>query len=579
MPQQQKASSSNHNKDRMLRNKHGGLFILCDDDQYAGMYPASLSEILECSMSKAEFVIKLLEDLIITLDLHTLPDITNTVFRLSHIVSDPPEREDVQYYRNQLKKSQTHPESLISIDDIADILGVTDEFAIKLYKLFNKPIIDEETLEKFLLFIDKYLVKNHNDTIPEEFKRKTPPRPTLSNNSPFDSKRIQEILKQEAPPELKIDSLIQPEIIKPEPEPEPEISQTRLDKIDVAAEEFEEVPLVNTQDNTLNKIETNVNELPDIDDIEQVEYNSETVHLSPHFATTCETLQDILDIDLEDAAILLSSKEALSDFLEVEDTQIGEKILDDIAKGDMQSLLEAIDEKVEGMLSNIANTTLQKMFEGNTDLSLGHKKEEKQEKANEVSNSSSSQTQSATSSVSQAQPEAMRSSENMNNGSQNISASQTEVQKPAMPELKPMERPDFKALSEQQLAENKPPTEEASNVSPPPQQPLSSDTLPNNLSDMLRMAFGVNNRVTAKTLAKSFEMFDIEISQSLARFIIEEGGYGGEAPNSHRIMDTEQLEVLIKDIEETGSLKDFVKHYLEKINNDLKSMLTGGGGD
>jgi hypothetical protein len=71
--------------------------------------------------------------------------------------------------------------------------------------------------------------------------------------------------------------------------------------------------------------------------------------------------------------------------------------------------------------------------------------------------------------------------------------------------------------------------------------------------------------------------FGISILQALARFIIEEGGYGSTLPNSHGIMEQTMLDKIITDINKESSLREFIKIYLTKINNDLKSMVVGGG--
>ena len=88
----------------------------------------------------------------------------------------------------------------------------------------------------------------------------------------------------------------------------------------------------------------------------------------------------------------------------------------------------------------------------------------------------------------------------------------------------------------------------------------------------------VRGRMTAKSLVEILHMWGTDISQSLARFIIEEGKYGGAAEeDKKRIISTESLERMIADITKKGGIRPFIKVYLQMVNEQVNNMFYGGG--
>ncbi|MEM6602437.1 MAG: hypothetical protein AAF621_00145 [Pseudomonadota bacterium] len=101
-------------------------------------------------------------------------------------------------------------------------------------------------------------------------------------------------------------------------------------------------------------------------------------------------------------------------------------------------------------------------------------------------------------------------------------------------------------------------------------------TTPDNLNDTLRLCFELRGRVTSKSLSDICDMWGVEISAALGRFVIEEGKYGGHGESSKRIIDIHQLERLIKDIENAGDLRNFIRKYLKLVNDQVQTMYYGG---
>lgn len=489
-------------KEKIIRKKNGGLYILCHDDNYAGMYPGSLSEILECSLPKANFIIETLEKLSDNLNLKDIDTITDTVFNISKMISDPPSEQDIKELMGDPKLIQ--PKTLISIEDISEILSVTHGFAQKLYDGFNKPIHNDSTLEAFLSYVDQYLVKNHNDMIPQDFTKtnhaplpEAPEISTLNQTSAFDAKKLDEILNQKAPTELNVSVEIDKKKHQPNNTP---------NKQPIATPQESEIVSKPSKTEEQEQQKTHT------------QHSANNFEKSPYFASTSSIIQEFLEIDKEDAELILTSPEALNDFLDLKDTNMAKDILDKAANGDMEALLETMDTRIEGLLRDIADNTMRNILEGNT-----------------------------------------------SNPTQSINVQKNTPQKPLI-------SGKFNTASQ---------SEDTPQPSQSPQSPQSSpnqdkDKIPDTLPDILNFVFEKNNRITAKSLLTSFEMFGVVVSQDLARYIIEEGGYGGNPPNDHRIMDKKMIDKMVTDINKAGDLKAFIKIYLQKINNDLKSMLGGG---
>jgi hypothetical protein len=155
--------------DKIVRQKNGGLFILCNNNLYAGMYPSSLADILNCSMEKAEFIIDVLAEIAATSDFETQDKATDFVFSLSEVIPDPPDTDARYDYIEQAEIFLAEP--LISIDDVAEILEITREFAEKIYKSFPTFLNTEEALDEFIVYIDKYLKTHYKNGIPEHYKK------------------------------------------------------------------------------------------------------------------------------------------------------------------------------------------------------------------------------------------------------------------------------------------------------------------------------------------------------------------------------------------------------------------------
>lgn len=517
---------------KITHDDRGGMYILCNDGEYAGMHPASLSDILECSIDKAQFAMEVLENIVLSLDLDNMEQITDIVFSLANIIPEGllENEKDIDQYTQLFQDSITPQESLVTLDDIAQILEITHEFATELYTKFNQPIHDEKSLEAFLKFIDNYLINNYHDTIPEKHK-------TLHTNDNENTKLETNISKTH-------------ETAKSHMQPE-----QHRDIFEPVAQEFRAESLIQPDMPASAPQETfQAADDPIITNEEPLdEYYSDNIHLSPYFTNACETLQDILEIDAEDAALLLTTPETLAEFLEIDLDIVTHDILTETANGNLDPLLQALNDKINLLVE-----------EEDEDDAI---QEPSAIEANLEINQSIEQVKTQNTHIPESIQQEPRKIVDVPENEQNDTSLPIANNLPS-PSIQPVEQPDFKALSQQHLAHNTPPPQEEENA---------PAALPDNLSDTLRMAFGVNNRITTKTLVKTFEIFETTISQELARFIIEEGNYGAEEPNAHRILSIEKCEALIQDIEQQGSLRAFVKIYLEKVNNQLKSMMGSGG--
>lgn len=100
--------------------------------------------------------------------------------------------------------------------------------------------------------------------------------------------------------------------------------------------------------------------------------------------------------------------------------------------------------------------------------------------------------------------------------------------------------------------------------------------LPESITGQLKLCFALRGRVTSKSMSDIFRNMGCEISQTLAKFIIENGKYGAEeGENTKRIITESQLNRLIKDIEESGGLKSFISFYLKRVNEQVHTMFYG----
>jgi hypothetical protein len=478
-------------QEKIVRQQNGGLFVLCSDGQYSGMYPASLADILKCSMRKSSFIIDIFADIAQDLVIDNQDMITDYIFSLSEIIPDPPDVDNKDEYIKNISHFSNAP--LLTIADVAEILDITFEFAKEIYESFYQTLDTEEALQEFLRFVDNYIDEYHNGVIPEAYKNK--PLVKSYQNAYFDNKRIQEILGQQAPDELRADSILQ-----------------LIDDVAISNNN----PLIEVSENQNTTANTTANTTVTPQVLEgNIIYNAENFVDSPHFESSCQVIQEVLDISFEESAFLVSSADALARFLEIADIETTTLILNQAAIGNIKPLLETVEAKIDDLLQDIQTKNLESL--------------------------------------------------------QITPAPQIEeVPLVALPKALPVTQIQDIEPQEPQEIQNSPNNQAVSEEN-------TVGALPDNLPDMLRLAFELKERITAKSLVESFKLFGTEISQSLGRFIIEEGGYGGQPPNSHRIMEQRMVEKLVQDIEKHDNLKAFVKVYLTKVNNDLKSLMAGGG--
>ena len=240
---------------KFLRNNHGGLLVLCNDGNHVGMYPASLADILNCSLDKSKFIIDIISDIAENYGFDNVDIATSIIFALSYKIPDPPVGTKNTYLEDYFVLTDA---PLINPEDVAEILNVTIEFAKSIYESFYQSINDDESLQAFLQHIEEYLATNHDGVIPKEFQKGSISlSATSSNKSQFSQKEILNILSQQAPAELRPESIIVP----------------------IKNEEFSDaVPNIKRENKNNNT------------------YDANNFIESPHFEITCDAIQELLDI-------------------------------------------------------------------------------------------------------------------------------------------------------------------------------------------------------------------------------------------------------------------------------------------
>jgi hypothetical protein len=87
-------------------------------------------------------------------------------------------------------------------------LGITFDFAQKLFHEYKQPISDESDLSQFMEFVTHYLNQNHAGKIPDTVKHIHVQKSKLKPSKDFTPEHINTILAQEAPKELRSDKEI-----------------------------------------------------------------------------------------------------------------------------------------------------------------------------------------------------------------------------------------------------------------------------------------------------------------------------------------------------------------------------------
>jgi hypothetical protein len=266
----------------------------------------------------------------------------------------------------------------------------------------------------------------------------------------------------------------------------------------------------------------------------------------------------------------LSSPQSLANFLEHDNITDIDLILKEIEQGNLDLLVNVMQAKIDALMQNITQDTLETSL---NDFDI----QDKSIQNNDLNEQEDNLEEFV---------EPRQEEDEQEDFEEFVPETETEIEAEAGAEKSNI--PDD--ISQIPLTELPKARPVASIVEIEPVEQVSSDnkssstsdkepdTLPDNLPDMLRYVLKLKERITAKSLSESFKIFGVDISQALARFIIEEGRYGGEAPNNNRITQMSMVEKLIDDIEKESDLKSFVKIYLTKVNDDLKSMIAGGGG-
>jgi|GEM_PF-6009610 len=490
------------NKEPIIKHKNGGLYILCADDGYVGMYSGGISDMLECSLVKANFILEILEKISVKHKVNNKNTITHIIFNLSDKIADPPKSKDINQYLSD--KTITQPIGIITINDISEILNITEIFAHELLDNFNKKIYNQNMLNDFLVSVNIYLKRFYQGKIPEHHKKQ------LSNKNQFTSEKLEEILRQEAPKELAktVPSLDnKPSIVskKEFPSIEALISHKENKKPDT--------PIKN---NVEEEKEAQTNEKTTFDDVKLKTYTVDTFTQSPFFKSTSEMFQKFLEINEEEAEFILTTPPALADFFNLKTINAAKEIITEAANGNVEPLLQGLNQSIEGVLKDIADNTMRRMLEGHNSI----------------------------------MPRISHPDKSTDNNAPSVGNNE---------EAKSLNQPKSKKDALENTKQN-----------------IAQEDDPQTLSETLLYVFKHNERITAKSLLEVFKTFNSNISKDLARYIIEEGKYGGAPPNDHRIMDKKMVDKLVFDIEASGTLKTFVKKYLEKINNDLKSMLGSG---
>lgn len=269
-----------------------------------------------------------------------------------------------------------------------------------------------------------------------------------------------------------------------------------------------------------------------------------------YFTDARNAVSELLDVSLEDANIIISSADNLQEFLHLDDIKDAQTILETALEGNLAPLLEAVQMRADSLLDT--QNTIQDVLAP--------------EEASEE-DSTSLESQSVQDQISPSENTGTREGEN--------TTSSKEIEKQAVAEAKGETKSI--AQKEESVTEARKETSPPSSSSESSKQEAPKEELPKTLEDTLRLCMEVRTRVTAKSLVEILHMWGTDISQSLARFIIEEGKYGGtEEEDKKRIISTDSLERMIADIAKKGGIRPFIKVYLQMVNEQVNNMFYGG---
>ena len=170
----------------------GNVFIHLKNQEVIGLSPLSLSELLKVPILEAKDVMKEAVKIAVESDIQSASEMSNILMNIMDII-------DQEKAEAEGKLPAFIEDSLLSIEDIGEILDVHNDFAEKVFRAYKHVINSEEDLEKFTDFFASYLHEHHMGQFPKEADRNY----QEDDNTSFDSQKIDNILAQEAPQELR----------------------------------------------------------------------------------------------------------------------------------------------------------------------------------------------------------------------------------------------------------------------------------------------------------------------------------------------------------------------------------------
>ena len=179
----------------------GTVFLHFANHDVLGLSPATLCSLLDVNITQAKEILKKSIEIAVISEIENTAQMSNIIMNVAEMI----ENQDAQYDANTPDYQR---KSLLSLRDIAETLGITFDFAQKLFHEYKQPISDESDLSQFMEFVTHYLNQNHAGKIPDTVKHIHVQKSKLKPSKDFTPEHINTILAQEAPKELRSDKEI-----------------------------------------------------------------------------------------------------------------------------------------------------------------------------------------------------------------------------------------------------------------------------------------------------------------------------------------------------------------------------------
>ncbi len=495
------------------------VILTLPSDEVVGLSAKQLSQIIKIPPAHARWIIAEAQKMAQNGDIAGSDDITKLILAFSDLAVE--DSEDELLTKNGASVNPHHI-GLLTAFDIGRVFNIQTDFAAKILKAYGKPVNGEADFEAFYNFLKEYVQQYHGGKFPETARRPE----KLSAAGAVSQTEQTEQNASTVPPAPVV------------------TNNNPINTMMQAAEAVESDKRTEARPFTDERLTQILTSETGAAGAEKTPEEIEIDRKKKILAKVCEIFAERLEITTEDVSYILEDPENFAVIAGIDNPQEAERILNDTLNGKIDEALAYIER-----------------------------------------NRSADNEPEATTAPPQAQVSA----------TEEVTLSEPVKQSAPHTEIEP-EEPKKKPLSVKDPIPNVPPLteaeitkmqeekqESAKHAESDPQQEEFADQeepetvkipMPDSVAESLRLCMKMRGRVTSKSLTEIFKNFGSDISTSLAKFIIEEGGYGGEGAEKKRIVSEEELNRMIDDI--GTDLRGFLRVYLQKVNEQVKNMLYGG---